>query len=285
MKFKHRLILPAMLAMLMVMVFPLLYSLRTSLYHYVLSKPFYRPFVWFENYKLVLTDPTMHSSIVVTLKFAFGALLVELFIGFVLAYCLWIVPRFNNIIVSVLMVPMMITSVAVGLIWRLLLHPDLGIINYILDVIGIGGRAWLGLTSTALPTVIFIEAWQSTPFVVILIYAALISLPIEPYEAATIDGASGFQKLRYLTLPMLRPVLVVIGTLQLIYLLRAYDLIYLLTRGGPGTSTDVISYYIFRLGFTKVNMGQAAAASFFIVIAIGLATTFLFFRLKGTTET
>ena len=118
----------------------------------------------------------------------------------------------------------------------------------------------------------------------LLLYAALISLPEEPYEAATIDGASGFQKMRYLTFPMLRPTLVVISTLQVIYLLRAYDLIYILTRGGPGASTETISYYIFRLGFTNLNMGQASAASYLIVIIIGLFTTFLFFRLRGSSE-
>jgi multiple sugar transport system permease protein len=284
MRFKHRLIIPALIAMLVVMIFPLLFSLRMSLYNYVLSRPFFRPFIGLENYKDILTDPQIHSSLWVTLKFSLGALVVEMVVGFILAYCLTIIPRFNNVFMSILMVPMMITSVAVGLIWRLLLHPDLGVINYFLDTIGIGGKAWLGLQSTALNTIIFVEAWQSTPFIMLLLYAALISLPEEPYEAATIDGASGFQKMRYLTFPMLRPTLVVISTLQVIYLLRAYDLIYILTRGGPGASTETISYYIFRLGFTNLNMGQASAASYLIVIIIGLFTTFLFFRLRGSSE-
>lgn len=279
--FKSRLIIPAIFVMLFVMIFPLLFSLRTSLYKYVLSRPWDRNFIWLENYKEIFLDPQIHNSAIVTLKFSFGALILEMVIGFIVAFCLTKIPRFSNIFLSVLMVPMMITSVAVGLIWRLLLHPDLGIVNYLLDVIGVEGKAWLGLPSTALPTVIFIEVWQSMPFLMLLFYAALLSLPEEPYEAATIDGASGFQKLRYLTIPMLRPVLVVVGTLQMIYLLRAYDLIYILTRGGPGASTETISYYIFRLAFTNLNMGQASAASYLIVIVIGLATTFLFFRLRG----
>jgi len=205
-------------------------------------------------------------------------------VGFILAYSLTKIPKFRNVFLSLLMIPMMITSVAVGLIWRLLLHPDLGIVNYTLDVIGIGGKVWLGLKSTALLTIVFVESWNSIPFVMLLIYAALLSLPDEPFEAATIDGASGTQKLRYLPIPMLRPVLVVVATLQFIYLFRAYDLIYILTRGGPGASTETISYYIFRLGFTNLNLGQASAASYLIVIVIGLATTFLFFRLRGAQD-
>jgi multiple sugar transport system permease protein len=202
-------------------------------------------------------------------------------IGFLLAYLLMKIPRFNNLYVSVLMIPMMITPIAIGLIWRLLLHPDLGIVNYLLNLIGIGGKAWLGLKSTALGTIVFVETWRSTPYVMLILYAALLSLPTEPYEAATIDGASELQKIRYLTIPMLRPVLVVVSTLQLIYLFKTYDLVYILTRGGPGISTETLSYFIFRQGFTNVDMGNASAASYLIVVIVSLATTFLFFRLRG----
>jgi len=280
-RYRYKLILPAILLLVLVMIFPLVFSLRMSFFDYILSKPFHRPFVWFQNYKEVLTDTQFHNSVFVTLKFSFIALLFEMIIGFLLAYLLMKIPRFNNLYVSVLMIPMMITPIAIGLIWRLLLHPDLGIVNYLLNLIGVGGKAWLGLKSTALGTIIFVETWRSTPYVMLILYAALLSLPTEPYEAATIDGASELQKIRYLTIPMLRPVLVVVSTLQLIYLFKTYDLVYILTRGGPGISTETLSYFIFRQGFTNVDMGNASAASYLIVVIVSLATTFLFFRLRG----
>jgi len=217
---------------------------------------------------------------VVTIKFTIGSLTVELILGYILASSLVKIPKFRNIFISVLMVPMMISPIAVGLLWRLLLHPDLGIVNYFLDLIGIGGRPWLAVQSTALATVVFIEVWQWTPFVMILIYAGLLSMPEEPFEAATIDGASNWQQFRYLTLPFLRYVIIVTAMLRVIDLIKTYDLIFILTRGGPGSSTETFAFYVFYLGFIKLNLGQAAAASYLFVVIVALVTAFLFSRLK-----
>lgn len=278
-EFKHKLVIPAIATMMLVMIFPLLFSLRTSLYYYVISKPFYRPFIWFNNYKNILTDHQIWGSSIVTLKFSIASVFIEMLLGFLLAFCLTKIPKFNNFFLSILIIPMMISSIAIGLSWRLLLHPDLGIVNYILDVIGIGGRPWLALPKIALWTLIVVEVWRSTPFVLLMLYSALLSLPLEPYEAATIDGASELQKLRFLTLPMLRPVLIVTATIRMIGLIKTYDLIFIMTHGGPGLSTETLSYYIWRLGFTDLNLGQASAASYMIVIFVGIATAFLFSRL------
>jgi multiple sugar transport system permease protein len=162
----------------------------------------------------------------------------------------------------------------------MLLHPDLGIVNYLLDQIGIGGRPWLGLQSTALPTLIFVDVWQWTPFVMILLYAGILSLPEEPFEAARIDGANLLQRIWYLELPMLRNVIIVAVILRAIDLLRTYDLVYIMTGGGPGTSTETFSYYLYRVAFVRLNMGEAAAASYLFLIAIVIATSILFARLR-----
>lgn len=278
--YKHWLILPAVLVMLVVLVFPLVFSVRTSLYYYLLTNPGYRPFYWLKNYQEVLTSTQMLNSIWVTLKFSVGSLCVELLIGFIFAYFLTRISRFRNMIIAILMAPMMITPIAVGLIWRLLLHSDLGIVNYVLRLIGITPLPWLGLESTALPTLILIDAWQWTPFIMILLYAGMISLPIEMYEAAKIDGANALAQIRFVTLPMLRNVIVIAVTIRLLDSLRAYDLIYMMTRGGPGTSTETFSYYVFRLAFTGTNLGQASAASLAYLILIIFLTTILFNKLK-----
>lgn len=265
--------------MLAVLIFPLIFSLRTSFYHYVLTNPFYRPFIWFENY-IKMINPQMLNSLWVTFKFSIGSVGLELIIGFILAYSLTRIARFKNVFISILLAPMMITPIAVGLIWRLLLHPDLGIVNYLISLVGITPLPWLGLEATALPTLMIIDAWQWTPFLMILLYAGMISLPEETFEAALIDGANAWQQIRYVTLPMLRNVIVIAVTIRMIDSLRAYDLVYMMTRGGPGTSTETFSYYVFRLAFTGLDLGQSAAVSLTYLIVVVLLTSFLFNRLS-----
>lgn len=277
---KYWFVIPSVAVMLVVLIFPLIYSLRISLFYYVLSKPTHRHFCWFDNYKNVLLNSQTYNALLVTLKFSFSAVFLELIFGFVLAYCLSKISYLRNAIMSTLMVPMMITPIAIGLIWRLLLHPELGIVNYLLDIIGIGGRPWLGSKSTALATVVLIDVWQWTPFMMIVLYAGLLSLPKEPFEAAIIDGATAWQQIYYLILPMLRNIITIAVVIRLIDLLRTYDLIYILTRGGPGASTETFSYYVFRLGFVNLDMGAASAASFLFVILIAIATAFLLTRLR-----
>jgi multiple sugar transport system permease protein len=278
---KYWLIIPAVVLMLVVLIFPLIYSFRTGLYYYVLTKPTYRPYIGVDNFSEVIHDDELHNAVKVTLRFSAWAVTIELVLGYAIARSLSIIPYFRNVFMSVLMVPMMITPIAVGLLWRMLLHPDLGIVNYLLDEVGIGGQPWLALKSTALPTLIFIDAWQWTPFVMLLLYAGILSLPEEPFEAATIDGANFLQKVWYIELPMLRSVLVVALILRIIDLLRTYDLIYILTGGGPGSSTETFSYYVYRLAFVKLNMGEASAASYLFLFAIVIVTSILYPRLRS----
>jgi len=268
--------MPSTLIMLAVMIFPLIYSLRTSLFYYIISKPFYRPFIWFENYKNIILDGRVLESIGVTLKISFIALAIELILGFFLAYCLTKINRLKNFFLSILIIPMMLSAVAIGLMWRLLLNPDLGIINYLLGLVGISPKPWLALPETALGALIFIEVWRSTPFVILMFYSGMLSLPIEPYESATIEGANGWQKLYYLTIPLLRPIIIIILTLRLINLIKIYDLVFIMTHGGPGSSTETIAHYIYKLGFTNLDLGRASAASWFIVIIISILSTVLF---------
>jgi multiple sugar transport system permease protein len=271
--------MPSTLIMLAVMIFPLIYSLRTSLFFYVISKPFYRPFIWFENYKNIILDGRVIGSIGVTLKIALIALAIELILGYLLAYCLTKINHLKNFYLSILIIPMMLSAVAIGLMWRLLLNPDLGIINYLLGWIGITPKPWLALPETAIGALILIEVWRSTPFVILMLYSGMLSLPIEPYECATIDGANGWQKFYYLTLPLLRPVIIIVLTIRLINLIKIYDLVFIMTHGGPGSSTETIAHYIYKLGFTNLDLGRASAASWFIVIIISVLSTVLYKRI------
>lgn len=273
---KEILIIPAVVVMLGVLIYPLIFSLKTSLYNYVLSNPLYRPFIGLQNYGMVLQDKQLYNSIWVTVQYTVIAVTLELTIGFILALALTKITYFKNVFLSILMIPMMVTPIAVGLIWKMLLHPDLGIFNYMLKIVGITGKPWLGLSETALITLILIDVWQWTPFVLLIMYAGLLSLPQEPFEALEIDGGNFFQQVYYLALPMLKNVILIAIVIRVIDTLRTYDLVYILTRGGPGNSTETFSFYVFKLAFTNLNMGQASAASILFLIAMIFAANYLF---------
>jgi multiple sugar transport system permease protein len=159
--------------------------------------------------------------------------------------------------------------VAVGLSWRLILHPDLGILNYVLGLFGISKMAWLGDVNLALPTIIAVDVWHETSALILMFYAGLSSLPREPLEAAKVDGASGWQSLRMITIPLMVPIIVVAVLIRLVSAVKTYDLVYILTRGGPGTSTETISYLIWRTGLAgPLDIGQAAAGSIILLLVI-----------------
>ena len=274
--------MPALLIMLVVVIFPLCFSIKTSLYYYVLSKPYSRPFIGLRNYIDVLKNPQLYNSLKVTFFYAVGAVFLEFLIGFALAYLISHIRHCKNLILTILMAPMMIPTIAVGLIWKMLLHTDLGIINYLLKLVGITVQPWLGQTSTALPTLILIDVWQWSSYLMLLIYAGMLSLPNEPFEAATIDGANEFQKIFTLTIPMMKEVIIVSVLFRIIDAVKAYDLLYVLTGGGPGISTETFSYFIYKLGFIQLNLGQACAVSLLYVFLVAFLTGQLFKRLKKT---
>lgn len=174
---------------------------------------------------------------------------------------------------------MLITPVAVGLIWRLLLHPDLGIVNYLLGLIGVEGQAWLGDAKLAMMTVVLVDIWHQLPFMILLLLAGLVSLPGEPYEAATIDGAGRFQSFLHVTLPLMKETIVVAVLFRVITAIKTYDLIYVLTKGGPGTTTEVISYHIYKQAYTFLNTGYSSAMSYLLLLVILLIST-LFVRVS-----
>ena len=281
-QFKYGMVMPALLIMLVVVIFPLCFSVKTSLYYYVLSKPYSRPFIGLKNYIDVLKNPQLYNSLRVTIIYSFGAVTLEFLIGFSLAYLIFKINHCKNLILTVLMAPMMIPTIAVGLIWKMLLHTDLGIINYLMKLIGITVQPWLGQTSTALPTLILIDVWQWASYLMLLVYAGMLSLPTEPFEADTIDGASEIQKVFVLTIPMMKDVIIVSVLFRIIDAIKAYDLLYVLTGGGPGISTETFSYFIYKLGFIQLNLGQACAVSLLYVFLVAFLTGKLFNRIKKT---
>lgn len=270
--YRWQLVSPALIILVLINAVPMLHALYTSLQFYYLSRPQDRHFIGLDNYLAVLTDSRTLDSLQITLVFSSAAVLLELILGVALAYLLLRIPRFQSAYLAVLMIPMLMNQVAVGLIWRLLLHPDLGIVNYLLRTLGMSAPNWLGRSPNALITLILVDAWQWTPFMMLLLYAGLLSLPQEPFEAARIDGASGWQTFFYLTIPLLMPVIIVALIIRVMDALKTYSLVYILTEGGPGTTTEVLSFHIYKIGFIYSDMGRAAALAFLLSALIMFIT-------------
>lgn len=276
--------LPSVVILLAVLAVPLIYSLAVSFFDTNLKSDGLGQFVGFRNYISALSDSYFLGSVKTTVIFTVGVVLIEFLVGLGIALLLNSNVAGKNLYFSIIIVPMMITPVAVGLIWRLLLHSELGVVNYLLELIGISGRAWLADSSLALKTVMFIDIWQNVPYMVLVILAGLVSLPGEPYEAAKVDGASGWQRFRFLTLPMMRPTFMVVILMRAITALKTYDLIYVLTKGGPGVKTEVISYHIYQEAFRNLEIGSASAMSYLLVLVI-VPIAFIFIKIsKNNTQ-
>ena len=274
-RLRTNLVIPAILGIWIVVGFPLLYSLYISFHDFVLSQGEIQGFNP-RNYIDIFRDDLLISASKNTLVLTVSVVVLELLIGFGLALLL------NNkrlkgrdLYLLILLIPMLMPPITVGLIWRLLLHPELGIINYSLGLLSLPQPAWLGDPRLAMITIIIVDMWHETSFILLILLAGLTSLPDELYEAAMIDGANSQQKLRFLTIPLMMPTILVATLIRLIAALKTYDLVYILTRGGPGISTETISYYIYRVAFVFLDMGTSAAMSFLLLVLIVILTLVL----------
>lgn len=274
--FRWGMVLPSILALLAIVGFPIVYALYVALHQYDLTEGGIGPWVQLQNFRDVLGMQVFIQSIKNTIVLTISVVVIELIVAFGLALLLN-QPRlrFRNIYLCILLIPLLVSPIAVGLIWRLLLHPDLGAINWVFGQIGLPPQEWLSQKSTAMPAVVGVDVWHETSLIMVVLLAGLASLPREPLEAARVDGANALQILRTVTIPLMAPVILIAALIRMISAMKTYDLIYILTSGGPGGATETISFRIWKIGFTNLNMGQAAAASILLLIAIMLLTLVL----------
>lgn len=268
-------ILPIVI-ILVVMISFLFYVIGLSVTDSTLSKPF-KDFVGLANFQKALADQTFIHSIGNTLIFAFGVTAIETFLGFVLALALYTEIRAGRILRTLAMLPLFTPPVAVAMIWRLIYDPVSGFLNHYLFKFGLIERpvAFLGRADLAMPSIMAADVWQWTPFCFLLILAALQSLPTEPYEAAAVDGASSWQVFWRITLPLVTPSLIVTFLFRLIIALKVFDLVFILTYGGPGSATQVMSFYIYKVGFTMFKTGYAAALTLLVFFMVAIISTIL----------
>ena len=273
------LIAPAVIVLLLISIYPLLYSLNLSFRDFNYIRPHLgKPFIGLLNYKEILTSSQFYNDFWVTVKFVVGSVFFSVLFGLVLALLLNRTFRWLRVIRALILLPMITAPVVVALIWRWLLNPELGLVGYLMGIIGMEPQVWLTRSSTALPALVWIDAWEWAPYCFLIIFAALQSLPDEPYEAALVDGAGYWQTLFYITLPQLKPIIIIVIVLRTLVTIKIYDLIYILTAGGPGISTESLVMYVYKNIFIFNDMGKATASSF-IVLIISIVVCRVFFEI------
>ena len=271
---RYAFLAPTVIVLLLVVATPLVYSIYLSFHEYIITYGL-GEFIALGNYQAALADDFAIVSWV-TLKLTFLCVAIEMIVALGLALLLnQSNLRGREIYLVILMIPVLMTPVAVALMFRLMFNPNLGIINWLIGLVGIPPQGWFGDPDLALATVVFVDVWHETSLVLLMLYAGLKSLPSEPMEAARIDGASSFQVVWHVTLPMMRPIILVALLIRMIAALKSYDLIYMLTQGGPGKATETISFYAYRLGFRFLDIGQAAAVSFILLVIVIVLTVVL----------
>jgi len=266
-------IIPITVYLIFFFLYPVIYELYVSFFDYSLGSA--KTFVGLHNYVLMAHDEQFLHSLLTTVIFVVCAVGAELLLGLGTALLLNYEGRIMNIIRTVILIPTVFTPLVAGLVWKALYNPDLGVISYYLRVLGIPiGRGLTVERSTALFSVILVDIWEWTPLIVIIILAGLKSLPKEPYEAGAIDGASSSQLFRYVTLPLLRPTIIVAVLIRSMDALKIFDIIWAITGGGPGTSTTVANLRIFQVGVQQLQVGYASTLSNVLLVMSVLVGVF-----------
>ncbi len=276
--FRVRMLLPLLLLLLAAVGYPLGYSLWISLTDAKITGLQQIRFIGVQGYTDLFANPDYWSAIRVTLTFVVAAVTTELVLGLCVALALQRQKHLRDFTRSFLLSPMFITPIAVGLMFRFLLNSQLGVIPTVLS--------WVGLSydffgpGRALWSIVLIDVWQWTPFMVLLLLAGLEGLPKQPFEAARIDGASSWYTFRRVTLPLLSPVITVALLIRGLDALKVFEYVYAITRGGPGTETQSIQYLVYNTGITYFRLGSGAAMAYGLLLIVIVLVVVLFRRVE-----
>jgi len=262
-------IAPCIIFLILILVYPTLFAVKVSFFDWKLSRPDKAVhFVGIKNYLSALTNYRFWNSVKVTALFVIMTISIEFILGISLALLVNRDFKGKSVVRSLFILPMVVTPLAAGILFRVMYHPQYGIINQILSLIHIAPKMWLASSSTALISVVLCEVWQSTPFVFLVSLAGLEMLPKEPLEAAIVDGANSIQRFFYIILPLLSKLLVLVFLIRAADVIRIFDSIYAMTKGGPGMSTNVFGLYIYQEGFNYFNTSYASAVSIILMVLV-----------------
>lgn len=267
-RIKHVFIWPAVLVVLVIAIFPLIYSLTTSFMSFRLVPPTPPRFVGFGNYASLLQQPRFWSVAWTTAIIAFVAVALQYVIGFACALALHAKVPGDRLLRVGLLLPMLLAPVAVALIARMVFNPTMGPLNQLMSLFGLPNLPFLTQSTWALASIIAVEVWQWTPFVILLMLAGLQTLPQDVYEAAALENATAWQQFKGITFPMLLPISAAVVFIRLIESFKIMDTVFVMTGGGPGISTETLTLFAYQEGFKKFNLGYTSALSFLFLIVI-----------------
>jgi multiple sugar transport system permease protein len=261
---------PALAVLAANSIFPLIYAVTVSFRNYQLLIPTPHRWIGFANYAKIFSDHLFWSSLGVTLWFLAGVVFLQFPVGFGLALLLNRLRRFQDLIATLLLIPTIISSSVAAFQWVQMLNYQYGPVNYVLGLLHLGQPTWTADPSLALPSLIFVDFWQWTPFMTLLLFAGLRSLPGSIVEAARMDGSTAWQIIWRIYLPLLRPVIGIALILRVLMAFKLFDIVYVLTAGGPGVVTENLAFFTYVQGFRYFNLGYASALAILQLIVVSI---------------
>jgi multiple sugar transport system permease protein len=260
---------PAVAVLFLLVVLPIAFNLYLAFTKWTvgLGQP---RWIGFDNFVELVTDERVWNGVWVMMLFSGLSLALELGLGLAIAIYFNREFRGSELVQAIYIFPFAATPVAVALIWRIMLNPEIGVLNYLLRSVGLPGSLWVSSEHTAVLSLVMVDVWKWTPMITLIVLAGLKSLPPEPYEAARIDGANAFQIFRHITLPLIRPVLIAALMLRSLDNLKEFDMIYTITQGGPGTASETLYLYSYQVGFGffKAGYGSALMVVVFLIVLV-----------------
>ena len=270
-------VVPAVIVVLAVIVFPWVFTLWMSVHEWKIGAP--TTYVGIANYLRLPRDPRFVEAVWHTLVYTVLSVLLPLALGTFAAIVFHARFPMRGFLRGLFILPMMATPVAIALVWTMMFHPQLGVLNYLLSLVGIPPQLWVFHPATVIPSLVLVETWQWTPLVMLIVLGGLAAIPAEPYESALIDGASLWQVFRYITFPLITPFLFIAAMIRMIDAVKSFDIIYAITQGGPGSASETINLYLYSVAFTYYDVGYASAiAVVFLALIIVLAAMLLYLR-------
>jgi multiple sugar transport system permease protein len=269
--------LPALIVIAAVIVFPWIFTVYMSAFDWKIGSVAH--FVGLANYTGLFTNQRFLEAVVHTFYFTALAVVFPLLLGLAAALIFHRKFRGRGFLRAIFTMPMMATPVAVALVWTMMFHPQQGVLNFLLTSVGLPPSLWVYSPTFVIPSLVLVEIWHWTPLVMLIVLGGLAALPTEPYESARLDGATEWQLFRHITLPLVAPFLVVAAVIRTIDAVKAFDTIYVISQGGPGTASETINLYLYLQAFAFYNVGNASAVVVvFFVIILALAMLLLHVR-------
>jgi multiple sugar transport system permease protein len=260
---------PAVITLFLIVIIPIAFNLYLAFTKWTIGLGQPR-FIGLGNFIELLSDERVLNGVKVMIYFSGLSLSLEMVLGLLIAVYFNRQFKGSEVVQAIYILPFAATPVAVALIWRIMLNPEIGVLNYLLKSVGLPGSLWVSSPKTVIPALVMVDVWKWTPMITLIVLAGLKSLPHEPYEAAQIDGASALQIFWYITLPLIRPVLIAAMMLRSLDNLKEFDMLYTITQGGPGIASETLYLYSYNVGFSffKAGYGSALMVVVFLIVLV-----------------